>query len=268
MDWEAIWRELISEPIAIDGGAQIVRVECDEVRLAYAPLADRLWARQRSLGRRLLVGISGLPGGGKTVTAAVLARVLAITGRVQGADAICLGLDGFHRPNHWLERHTGPDHDGRIVVLRQIKGAPITFDVEAAIQRLERVRQGEGEVRFPIYSRELHDPIPDAVAVTKRHRIVLFEGNYLFLDDPPWPRLRALFDVRLFVETPEPARLANLRERHRRGGKTEEQIKRQMAVDGRNAALIAPTARYAHCRLIRSADGMRLVEVVGMEALS
>ncbi len=264
MDFTGVWEALQAEPIYIDGFDRPLRVVAEEVRNAYLPLARRLWERQRALGRRMLVGISGLPGGGKTVTAATLARVLDALGRGRGERAIHLSLDGFHYPNAWLESHTGRDHDGRVVILRRIKGAPNTFDAEAAARLLRRVREGDEVVRFPVYSRALHDPVPDAVQVTAAHRIVVFEGNYLFLDTPPWPAVRALFDVRLFVETPEAARLRNLRERHLRGGKSPEEVDRQIrSVDQRNAALIAPSARYAHARLLRSADGMALVTVEG-----
>jgi pantothenate kinase len=151
-----------------------------------------------------LVGISGLPGSGKSVTAATLARVLDILGQERGDRAIYLSLDGFHFPNAWLETHMGPDYDGHLVPLRQIKGAPSTFDAAAVAERLARVRAGEESVPFPTYSRLLHDPVPDAVMVTAAHRLIVFEGNYLFLDLPPWPTVRELFDVRLFVETPTP----------------------------------------------------------------
>ncbi|MCS7222760.1 MAG: hypothetical protein RML36_05575 [Anaerolineae bacterium] len=263
VDVASVWEALLAEPIFIDDLQQPLRVTFEELERIYLPLAQQLWMQQRALGRRLLVGVSGLPGSGKSVTAATLARVLDLLGRARGDRAIHLSLDGFHRPNAWLETHTGPDHDGRLVVLRQIKGAPSTFDAEAAAQRLARVRAGEESVPFPVYSRALHDPIPDAIMVTAAHRLVVFEGNYLFLDLPPWPALRALFDMRLFVETPTPARIHNLRERHLRGGKTLAETERQIAVDERNAALIAESARYAELWLIRSHDGMALQEVRG-----
>lgn len=261
VDVTSVWEALLAEPIFIDGLDQPLRVTLEELEGAYLPLAQQLWMQQRALGRRLLVGISGLPGSGKSVTAATLARVSDLLGRARGDRAIHLGLDGFHRPNAWLETHTGPDHDGRLVVLRQIKGAPPTFDAEAAARRLARVRAGEEIVPFPVYSRVLHDPIPDAITVTAAHRLIVFEGNYLFLDLSPWPALRALLDVRLFVETPTLARIRNLRERHLRGGKTPAEAERQIAVDEHNAALIAESSRYADLWLIRSHDGMALQEV-------
>ena len=261
MDVTSVWNTLQAEPIFIDGLDRPLSVTFEELKQAYLPLAEQLWCQQRALGRRLLVGISGLPGSGKSVTAATLARVLDILGQKHGDQAIHLSLDGFHRPNAWLETHVGPDHEGHLVILRRIKGAPPTFDAEAAIQRLARVRAGEETVPFPVYSRTLHDPIPDAIAVTAKHQVIVFEGNYLFLDLPPWPALRALFDVRLFVETPAPARINNLRARHLRGGKTPAETERQITIDERNAALIANSARYANFRLIRSQDGMALQEV-------
>jgi|YNPNPStandDraft_1061719.scaffolds.fasta_scaffold29383_2 pantothenate kinase len=265
MDFSSVWTALLAEPPRIDGLDQPLHVEPEEVARAYLPLAEMLWARQRALGRRLLVGISGLPGSGKSVTAATLARVLDILGQERGDRAIYLSLDGFHFPNAWLETHMGPDYDGHLVPLRQIKGAPSTFDAAAVAERLARVRAGEESVPFPTYSRLLHDPVPDAVMVTAAHRLIVFEGNYLFLDLPPWPTVRELFDVRLFVETPTPARIHNLRQRHLRGGKTLAEAEHHIAaVDERNAGLIATSVRYADLRLIRSSDSMTLERMEGI----
>ena len=37
---------------------------------------------------------------------------------------------------------------------------------------------------------------------------MITEGNYLLLDEPPWPAVRALLDEVWFVEVPEPVRRA------------------------------------------------------------
>jgi len=77
---------------------------------------DDLIQRARALigtGRRVLLGITGTPGAGKSTLCAALLDAL-------GEEAVLVGMDGFHFANQELVRL------GR----RDRKGAPDTFDVD------------------------------------------------------------------------------------------------------------------------------------------
>ena len=88
------------------------------------------------------------------------------------------------------------------------------------------------------------------------HRIVLFEGNFLYLPWSPWTDLQALFDVRLFTRAPRPALLTNLRARHRRGGKSDQDIAHQMKeVDLPNIELVESSFGMAEAIVERGEDG-------------
>ena len=50
--------------------------------------------------------------------------------------------------------------------------------------------------------------MPDAIAVPAAAPLVLTEGNYLLVDEPPWSQVPGLLDETWFVETSERQRLA------------------------------------------------------------
>jgi pantothenate kinase len=71
-------------------------------------------------------------------------------------------------------------------------------------------------------------------------RIVITEGNYLLLDDPPWDRVRTLLTETWFLDTEESLRIDQLVRRHMEFGRSPDAA-RQRAVqgsDGSNADLV------------------------------
>lgn len=173
-------------------------IDAPDVRMAatYDVLADRLL--KSAAGRAdergaLWVAIAGGPGAGKsTVAAAVAERV----NRAAGADCcVVLPMDGFHYSRAELRALDPPDAASFL----PRRGSPWTFDAEACLACLAAARR-DGEATLPTYSRTLSDPVPGGVRLTREHRIVLVEGNYLLLrDDPRWAPLDALWDERWFV---------------------------------------------------------------------
>ena len=80
--------------------------------------------------------------------------------------------------------------------MKQVKGAPETYDIEKLTRTLEALR--EGDVRWPIYDRNLHDVVEDAVEVTAG--IVLVEGNWLLSTEGAWARVSEMCDDSIFIE--------------------------------------------------------------------
>lgn len=214
-----VWERLSSLRLTLDQTKVLIKVDKGEVEKFYFPLTSYLLDRLIPQAR-LLVAIAGPPGSGKTVFGTILTETInAISG---GEVAACLGLDGWHFPNAYLDSHFA-EHNGRKILLSTIKGAPETYDVQAAYQCLKRIRNYE-KVSFPEYSRKLHDPVPDAGVVEPHHRIILAEGNYWLLNEEPWKEFQSLFDMTIFLTTPPQCLVTGLRKRHLRGAKTSKVV--------------------------------------------
>lgn len=191
-------------------------------------VVDDLVARARALSTsgaaRVLVGIAGAPGSGKTALAE------AVTARLGGFPTVAhVPMDGFHLADVELARLGRSDR----------KGAPDTFDRDGYAALLARIAAGEA-VWAPGFERMLEQPIAQAIPVPDSARIVISEGNYLLL--PDWQPVRRHFAEVWYCRLDEQVRLARLLARHVRFGKTPDEAQRWVQrSDERNAELVAAT---------------------------
>jgi len=194
-------------------------------------LADRLEALTATRPR-VLAGIAGAPGAGKSTLAATVAAAL----RARGVGVAVVPMDGFHLADVAL------DALGR----RGAKGAVDTFDGAGFAALLARIAAGGETVWAPAFDRELEQPIAGSIAVHPETRVVLTEGNYLLLPENPWNRVRLLLDEAWYLDIDRDVRYSRLVERHVRFGKSRVAAEAWVrAVDEPNAARIAPTADRA-----------------------
>jgi pantothenate kinase len=142
-------------------------------------------------------------------------------------------MDGFHLANAELVRL------GR----RDRKGAIDTFDGAGFLALLRRLRDPvEPVVYAPEYRREIGEPVASAIPVPCETPLVITEGNYLLVDEPPWCCIRGLLDEAWFVVLDEQTRLERLMARHVAGGKSPEQARAwSLGTDQRNADMIEAT---------------------------
>lgn len=176
-------------------------------------------------GRRVIIGVVGLPGSGKTTLAEALVAAL-------GSHAAHVPMDGFHLADAELHRL---GRSGR-------KGAPDTFDATGYAVLLERLRRAEDDVWAPAFDRALEQAIARSIPVLRNTRVVITEGNYLLLDDPTWARARAQVDAVWFYDLDEGVRRERLINRHIRFGKSPaEAVAWVDGPDRRNAELITAT---------------------------
>lgn len=222
MDYLEVWERLTAASFSLDLAKINLEIELSQVEMFYLPLARRV-LELAGVRTRFLVGIAGPPGSGKTVLAEVLSVVLGI---LSGQQAVVIGMDGWHYSNEYLNTHFVEQQDKHIK-LREIKGAPESFDFASFLKCVQAARQGEGFL-FPLYNRKLHEPRPRAGRVTKKDPLVIFEGNYLLLDEAPWNQLRSLFDLTLFIQADEAMLESVLLERHQRGGREREDALRHI----------------------------------------
>ncbi|MDX3106246.1 nucleoside/nucleotide kinase family protein [Nonomuraea angiospora] len=180
-------------------------------------------------GERVVVGIAGCPGAGKSTLAGWLAEHLTSA----GLPAVWVPMDGFHLADVELERL------GRL----RRKGAMDTFDAHGYLALLHRLRAETGTVVYaPSFDREIEQPIAGAIPVPPAARVVVSEGNYLLADDGAWRRVREAMTEVWYAEIDDRVRLDRLTRRHVQFGKTPSQAARWVAeVDEPNAAAIRTT---------------------------
>ena len=183
--------------ILINGIKVAARYSDRAVDRIFLPLLEKLTGMQRAAGRRILVLLAAPPGAGKSTLASFLERLSRERAGLCPVQAV--GMDGFHRRQEYLLSHTA-ERDGKTIRMVEIKGAPVTFDLEKLLSAVRRVAAGE-TCGWPVYDRMLHNPVEHALTVDGE--IVLLEGNYLLLDEDGWRDLAAYADYSVSVSAGE-----------------------------------------------------------------
>ena len=190
-------------------------------------VADLIGRRAASVPR-LIVGLAGQPGSGKSTVAAHVVGLL-------GPSAQVLPMDGFHLPQ------------ARLVELgrRDRMGAPDTFDIAGFVEVIRGLRQG-GSLNAPGFNRVIEEPVPGDVSIAADTSVVLVEGNYLLHEGDGWQASLDLLDLRFYLDVDPLIRRERLVTRHIRFGKSPAAARKWvLGPDEANARLIAATAGRA-----------------------
>ncbi|HZA09489.1 nucleoside/nucleotide kinase family protein [Mycobacterium sp.] len=173
--------------------------------------------------RRVILGITGPPGAGKTALAQSVVAAADVP-------AVHLPMDGFHLADAELSRL------GRL----QRKGAIDTFDGHGYLALLRRIRAEPQHIIYaPAFDRNIEQPVAGSIAVAPETRLVVTEGNYLLDDEQPWPSVRNLLSQVWFIDTPHEVRQRRLVARHEQFGKSPRQAEAWVnTVDEPNAQRI------------------------------
>ena len=173
----------------------------------FLPLLRKLTALQRERGRRIAAFLAAPPAAGKSTLCCYLEELSRSDPALTPVQTV--GIDGFHYPQNYLDAHG----------LARIKGAPETYDVARLRRMIERLN--EPDQRWPVYDRRIHDPIDGAVEINAD--IVIVEGNWLLLNEPPWSELRC--DYSVFLRAGERSQLERIVRRKMQGGFSEDEAR-------------------------------------------
>ncbi|XP_061369081.1 putative uridine kinase C227.14 isoform X2 [Gastrolobium bilobum] len=152
---------------------------------------------------KLLVGMTGPPGAGKSTLANEVARRVnklwpekssSLDFQVQPPDvAIVIPMDGFHLYRSELDAMENPEE------AHARRGAPWTFNPLRLLTCLKNLRL-HGSVYAPSFDHGVGDPVEDDIFVNVQHKVVIVEGNYLLLEDGVWKEISSLFDEKWFID--------------------------------------------------------------------
>lgn len=180
---------------------------------------------------RIIIGIVGKPGSGKSTIA------LEIQRQLNSELVAIVPMDSFHMSNKILKAKN----------LLHCKGAPNTFDVEGFFQLLTRIREDDSHpIYYPIFHREIEESINGEGVISGDARVILVEGNYLLSKSEGWEKFQPIFDYIYFIQIPEKVRIQRLISRHVEFGKSlNEASEWALGSDEINAQFIEQTAHLA-----------------------
>ena len=174
----------------------------------------------------LVLGIAGGTGSGKTTL------MKNIIDRFPG-EVTVISHDNYYK------RHDELTYEQRC---RLNYDEPAAFDTDLMIGHLDRLRRGEA-IDCPVYDFTLHNRSGDTIRVEPKP-VIIVEGIMIFVE----PSLRALMDIRIFVDADADVRLCRriLRDVKKRG-RTLESVLRQYqdTVKPMHEQYVEPSKKFA-----------------------
>lgn len=162
---------------------------------------------------RILVGIAGPPGSGKSTIAANVVDILNAPSRSCRAQAI--SLDGFHYTRKYLDTMPDPEEAHRR------RGSPWTFDVDGILAFVKQLHDSSectarerAKILAPSFDHALKDPKTNDIVISPDTSIVVLDGNYLLLDWPGWKEIHRLLDMKIFVNVEPSTARKRVAKRH------------------------------------------------------
>mgnify|MGYP000660155610 FL=1 len=201
-----------------------------QATLSFEQALSRVTELLNNANGRIIIGIVGKPGAGKSTLSSYLIE------KLPKESVALVPMDGYHLSNKEL------DALGR----RNRKGAPDTFDSNGYAALLQRIATSTDDVYFPVFHREIEESIAAEGVVTAKTKIVLTEGNYLLHDQGGWKNVAPILTESWYVEVDDVVRLERLVDRHHFYGK-ERQAAYDWAhgTDENNAQLVEGTKELA-----------------------
>ncbi|KAL6214620.1 hypothetical protein ACLB2K_014052 [Fragaria x ananassa] len=235
-------------------------VEGRFIEEVYDALAERLVPTAAAMSNPNLmhiVGLAGPPGAGKSTLASEVVRRVnklwpqkasSLDSQVTPLEvAAVLPMDGYHLYRSQLDAMENPEE------AHARRGAPWTFNPELLLKSLKTLRS-QGSVYAPSFDHGVGDPVEDDIFVSIQNKVVIVEGNYLFLDDGVWNEISSMFDEKWFIEVDIDKSVQRVLKRHIATGKPPDVAKWRIEHNDRpNAETIIKSKQNADL-IIKSID--------------
>jgi uridine kinase len=195
------------------------------------------------VSRPLIIGVVGGSGSGKTTVARAIQEAMDVS-------AAFLDQDGYYKDlaHLTLEERKKINFDH-----------PDSIDADLLVAHLEQLSRGEA-IEKPTYDFAAHTRAPGRVRV-EPNPIVLVDGILLFADH----RLRALFDIKVYVDVADDVRFIRRLERDvvERGRTMPDVIRQYMAtVRPMHLEFVEPSKRYADVILPEGGQNRVAIEMI------
>lgn len=156
---------------------------------------------------RIMIGVVGVPGAGKSCTARRVADEVAS----RGIETRVLPMDGFHyyrsqldafedpkmaharRGAHWV-RDIGRNY---LILLHDVSTLTVlpalsqTFDAARFLAHIKALRS-HVSLAAPSFDHGVGDPVEEDIFIPHNVPVILVEGNYLLLETGPWGEIKGV----------------------------------------------------------------------------
>ena len=243
-------KKFLTYNMEVNGLWQEVKFSESAVEEIFMPFLHELTDLKMTMDRKVIAYLVAPPGAGKSTLAKFLEQLSRE--RSNEVEPIrALSMDGYHFTAAYMNVTT-VERDGEQILMRDIKGAPETFDVDLLVEKIREVRS-EG-TNWNIYDRKIHDVLPDYWSV--EDDIILIEGNYLLLKEAGWTNVRVLADYSVFIDAEPHILRERLINRKVAGGKFREEAEAFYNFsDGRNIERVLKNSAQADETWKLLADG-------------
>ncbi|KAJ5108661.1 hypothetical protein N7456_005336 [Penicillium angulare] len=168
--------------------------------------------RNNDASHRILIGVSGIPGSGKTTLATAVAERVNQLEEANKDFAVCIPMDGYHLSRAQLAAMPDP------ATAIHRRGAAFTFDADGFYKLVQSIRAPitpeSANVYAASFDHAIKDPVADDIAILPTSKVVVLEGLYLGLNREPWSLAAGLMDELWFIDVDRVVARARLVKRH------------------------------------------------------